>query len=59
MRNQTTSKSPTLILATKHEDKRANIPTGELRGFVADEEEAPKTVLDPRDPSTACLERQG
>ncbi|MCK7505709.1 MAG: hypothetical protein MZV70_17600 [Desulfobacterales bacterium] len=32
-------------------DKRANIPTEELRDFIADEEKAPKTVLYPRDPS--------
>ena len=35
----------------KHNDKRANIPTEELRDFIADEEKAPKTVLYPRDPS--------
>ncbi len=29
-------KSPTPVLATKHKDKRANIPTEELRDFVAD-----------------------
>src|SRR4029077_13399664 len=32
-------------------DKRANIPTEELRDFVADEELSPKTMLYPRDPS--------
>ena len=31
-------KSPTPVLATKHKDKRTNIPTKELRGFVADDE---------------------
>ncbi|MGH8584522.1 MAG: hypothetical protein ACREWG_17485, partial [Gammaproteobacteria bacterium] len=35
----------------RHKDKRANIPTEELRDFVADEELAPKTMLYPRDPS--------
>jgi len=35
----------------KHKDKRVNIPTEELRDFVADEEKAPKTVLYHRDPS--------
>ena len=35
----------------RHKDKRKNIPTEELRDFVADEELAPKTVLYPRDPS--------
>ena len=29
-------KSPTPVLATKHKEKRANIPTEELRDFVAD-----------------------
>ncbi len=43
--------SPTPITATRHADKRANIPTEELRDFVADEEKTPKTVLYPRDPS--------
>jgi len=42
---------PTPINAHKHADKRANIPTEELRDFIADEEKAPKTVLYPRDPS--------
>jgi adenine-specific DNA-methyltransferase len=35
----------------KHKDKRANIPTEELRDFVAEDESAPKTMLYPRDPS--------
>ena len=35
----------------RHKDKRANIPTEELRDFVADEELVPKTMLYPRDPS--------
>jgi adenine-specific DNA-methyltransferase len=35
----------------RHKDKRANIPTEELRGFVAEEEERPKVMLYPRDPS--------
>jgi adenine-specific DNA-methyltransferase len=39
------------VNAHKHADKRANIPTEELRDFIADEEKAPKTVLYPRDPS--------
>ena len=37
--------------AIRHKDKRANIPTEELRDFVADEELAPKTMLYLRDPS--------
>ncbi len=39
------------VESIRHKDKRANIPTEELRDFVADEELAPKTVLYPRDPS--------
>ncbi len=35
----------------KHRDKRANIPTEELRDFVAEEEKKPKKMLYPRDPS--------
>jgi adenine-specific DNA-methyltransferase len=39
------------VTSTKHKDKRANIPTEELRDFVQDQEKAPKNVLYPRDPS--------
>ncbi len=39
------------VEAIKHKDKRANIPTEELRDFVAEDEAAPKTMLYPRDPS--------
>src|SRR5713226_164233 len=46
-RRQKTTKIETL----KHQDKRVNIPTEELRDFVAEEEKAPKTILYPRDPS--------
>jgi adenine-specific DNA-methyltransferase len=46
-----TPKLPQPIDSLKHNDKRANIPTEELRDFIADEEKAPKTVLYPRDPS--------
>jgi len=35
----------------RHKDKRRNIPTEELRDFVAEDEAAPKTMLYPRDPS--------
>jgi len=35
----------------KHKDKRANIPTKELRGFVEEDEKSPPTMLYPRDPS--------
>ncbi|RIK46773.1 MAG: site-specific DNA-methyltransferase [Chloroflexi bacterium] len=41
----------TPIDALRHQDTRANIPTEELREFVADDERAPKTLLYPRDPS--------
>src|SRR5579864_7167469 len=41
----------TKIDSIRHKDKRANIPTEELRDFVADEERAPKKQLYPRDPS--------
>jgi adenine-specific DNA-methyltransferase len=41
----------TKLNSIKHADKRANIPTQELRGFVADEEQSPKTLRYPRDPS--------
>jgi adenine-specific DNA-methyltransferase len=41
----------TPIESTRHQDKRANIPTEELRDFVADEEVTPRTILYPRDPS--------
>ena len=39
------------IESTKHQDKRVNIPTEELRRFVKQDELAPKTMLYPRDPS--------
>ena len=39
------------ITSTRHKDKRTNIPTEELRDFVATEETAPKTMLYPRDPT--------
>ncbi len=43
--------TPTKVESIRHKDKRANIPTEELRDFVADEELAPKTMRYPRDPS--------
>ncbi|HSW35925.1 MAG TPA: site-specific DNA-methyltransferase, partial [Candidatus Limnocylindrales bacterium] len=39
------------VETTVHKDKRANIPTRELRDFVAEDENKPKTILYPRDPS--------
>ena len=43
--------TPTKVESIRHKDKRANIPTEELRDFVADDELAPKTMRYPRDPS--------
>lgn len=45
------STRPTPVSSVRHRDTRANIPTEELRDFVADDEKAPKTVLYKRDPS--------
>ncbi len=39
------------IESIHHKDKRSNIPTEELRDFVAAEEHSPATLLYPRDPS--------
>lgn len=39
------------VAAIKHLDKRANIPTEELRDFVADDEKKTSATLYPRDPS--------
>ena len=39
------------VESLKHQDKRINIPTEELRDFFADEEEKPGMMLYPRDPS--------
>ncbi len=41
---------PSKIDYTRHADSRVNIPTQELGGFVAKEEQAPYDVLYPRDP---------
>lgn len=46
-----TSKPPKRIDSTKHRDRRVNIPTEELRDFVAEEEASPEMLLYPRDPS--------
>jgi adenine-specific DNA-methyltransferase len=46
------SKKSTHIETTVHKkDRRKNIPTEELRDFVAEDEAKPKTILYPRDPS--------
>ena len=39
------------IESIKHNDKRTNIPTEELRDFVNDEEKASQPLLYPRDQS--------
>src|SRR5438034_7655217 len=44
-------KNGTKVESIRHKDKRANIPTEELRDFVAEDEKAPKAMLYPRDPS--------
>ena len=41
----------TKIEKIKHHDKRTNIPTEELRGFVSDDEKAPELIRYPRDTS--------
>src|SRR3979490_2290122 len=41
----------TKVESIRHKDKRKNIPTEELRDFVAGEEHAPTAMLYPRDPS--------
>ena len=41
----------TKIESIRHKDRRMNIPTEELRDFVADDERKPKAMLYPRDPS--------
>src|SRR3990170_4434922 len=46
-----TTPKRTPVEAIKHKDKRPNIPTEELRDFIADEEKAPQTLLYPRDSS--------
>ena len=39
------------VETTVHKDTRKNIPTNELRNFIRDDENKPKTVLYARDPS--------
>jgi adenine-specific DNA-methyltransferase len=45
------SSGPTKVEALRHKDKRRNIPTEELSGFVAVAESSPPYVTYPRDPS--------
>lgn len=51
MARKKTPQSDIPIDTIRHPDKRTNIPTEELRGFVEEDEKAPKTMLYPRDPS--------
>ncbi len=52
MAGKKTGKSGSIpVESLHHKDKRKNIPTKEFRDFVADDEQAPKTMLYPRDPS--------
>lgn len=46
-----TTQNSTNIESVRHKDKRANIPTEELRDFISDEQKTPKTILYPRDES--------
>ncbi len=48
MASRPKAKGPTAVDALKHRDKRANIPTDELRGFVEDQETAPANARYPR-----------
>ena len=41
------NKTSATVDSLRHQDKRANIPTEELRDFVAQEEAAPATALTP------------
>lgn len=44
-------KPSTPITAHAHRETRPNIPTKELRDFIAEDERSPKTILYPHDPS--------
>ena len=46
-----TKKTPIRVDSIRHKDTRTNIPTEELRDFVAEDESAPRTMLYPRDTS--------
>ena len=51
MRAKKKIRTHTPVESVKHKDKRKNIPTEELRDFVKGDEETPKSLLYPRDPS--------
>lgn len=48
---KTKAAKPLNVEVIRHDDKRANIPTNELRGFVDEDEKRPKPTLYPRDAS--------
>jgi adenine-specific DNA-methyltransferase len=50
-RKRTTPPGPTPVETIRHLDERANIPTNELRGMLAEDERSPGKMLYPRDPS--------
>ncbi len=50
-RGKRAKKAGKSVASIRHKDKRKNIPTEELRDFVAKDEASPKTMLYPRDPS--------
>ena len=50
-RQEASRQGPKSIETVTHKDQRTNIPTEELRGFVAEDEQTPKALLYPRDPS--------
>ena len=50
-KRKTKNNDPVSIESVRHKDKRKNIPTEELRDFVTEEEQHPRTMLYPRDPS--------
>jgi adenine-specific DNA-methyltransferase len=50
-RKKAKTKTPVQIDSVRHNDKRKNIPTEELRDFVREEDEQAPPVLYPRDPS--------
>ncbi len=50
-RKRVTRTEPTPVETIRHRDERANIPTNELRGMLADDERSPRKMLYPRDVS--------
>lgn len=50
-KRQTQEHEAVKVDSIRHKDKRVNIPTEELRDFMADDEARPKTMLYPRDQS--------